>query len=213
MRGFVDSLIIVSEPFAVAYGMDALLHALVIDIGAGTTDFCVMNGRFPTEDDQRTLANAGDWVDRQLHTALQEHHPEIKVSIHTVRDWKEKMSFVSSSKKPVLVTVPIGGKPTEIDITSEMKLACESLVPPISETMLALIAAVESEYQAKVRDNIILSGGSSAIPGLSESLTRSLEPFGGGKITVVNDSIYVGSDGGLTLAQDAPKTDWEKLPD
>ena len=42
------------------------LGALVIDIGAGTTDFCVMNGRLPTEDDQRTLTLAGDWIDEQL---------------------------------------------------------------------------------------------------------------------------------------------------
>ena len=38
--------------------------ALVVDVGAGTTDFCVMNGRYPTDEDQRTLPNAGDWIDR-----------------------------------------------------------------------------------------------------------------------------------------------------
>ena len=35
LDGIVDSLMIVSEPFAVAYGLDALLHSMVIDIGAG----------------------------------------------------------------------------------------------------------------------------------------------------------------------------------
>ncbi|MDX1385791.1 MAG: rod shape-determining protein, partial [Thermoanaerobaculia bacterium] len=66
MSGFVDSLMIVSEPFAVAYGLDALLHTLIVDIGAGTADFCVMNGRYPTDEDQRTLTQAGDSVDDQL---------------------------------------------------------------------------------------------------------------------------------------------------
>ena len=47
MKGIADSLMVVSEPFAVAYGTEALLHTMIIDIGAGTTDFCVMNGRYP----------------------------------------------------------------------------------------------------------------------------------------------------------------------
>ncbi|HEV7920554.1 MAG TPA: rod shape-determining protein, partial [Thermoanaerobaculia bacterium] len=66
MKGIVDSLLIVTEPFAVAYGLDALLHTMIIDIGAGTTDFCVMKGRYPTEEDQRTLTIAGDSIDAQL---------------------------------------------------------------------------------------------------------------------------------------------------
>src|SRR5688500_16686397 len=34
IEGIADSVMMVSEPFAVAYGMEALLHALVIDICA-----------------------------------------------------------------------------------------------------------------------------------------------------------------------------------
>ena len=48
MKGIADSLMVVSEPFAVAYGTEALLHTMIIDIGAGTADFCVMNGRYPS---------------------------------------------------------------------------------------------------------------------------------------------------------------------
>src|SRR5919204_6343368 len=82
MKGIVDSLMIVSEPFAVAYGLNALLHTLIIDIGAGTTDFCVMKGRYPTEEDQRTLELAGDAVDARLAALLREHHPQAQFSIH-----------------------------------------------------------------------------------------------------------------------------------
>lgn len=211
MRGFVDSLMIVSEPFAVAYGLDALVHALVIDIGAGTSDFCVMRGRYPTEEDQRTLPNAGDWVDEQLKTVLSERHPGLSVSIHTVREWKESHGFVGDAKGPVRVTVPVGGRPTELDITEEVRAACEGLVPPVAETMLDLIAGVESEYQARVRDRVILAGGTSALPGLAAALEASLGEFGGGSVTMVEDPVFAGSDGGLALATDAPRSDWEKV--
>ncbi len=69
VKGVADSLLLVSEPFAVAYGMDALLHTMIIDIGAGTSDFCVMNGRYPTDDDQRTLTHAGDSVARSMSSS------------------------------------------------------------------------------------------------------------------------------------------------
>ena len=207
----VDSLMIVSEPFAVAYGLEALLHTMIIDIGAGTTDFCVMNGRLPSEDDQRTLTQAGDFVDDQLMRLTRERYPEAKFSIHMVRTWKEEGSFVGESKTPVVVTAPVNGKPTELDITREMRQACESIVPPMAESMLDLLSRVQPEYQEKVRNNIVLSGGTGLIRGLGQRLEQELTAVGGGKVKVVKDPIFVGSDGGLSIAMDAPDTDWERL--
>jgi rod shape-determining protein MreB len=207
----VDSLMIVSEPFAVAYGLEALLHTMIIDIGAGTTDFCVMNGRLPSEDDQRTLTQAGDFVDDQLMRLTRERYPEAKFSIHMVRKWKEEGSFVGESKTPVVVTAPVNGKPTELDITREMRQACESIVPPMAESMLDLLSRVQPEYQEKVRNNIVLSGGTGLIRGLGARLEQELVAVGGGKVKVVKDPIFVGSDGGLSIAIDAPDTDWERL--
>ena len=212
MSGIVDSLMIVSEPFAVAYGLDALLHALIVDIGAGTTDFCVMNGRYPTEDDQRTLTTAGDSIDEQLNHFIAERYPEVNFSEHMVREWKETNAFVGESEKRVKVEAPVRGKPTEIDITNEIRSACESVIPPVIESMLELIARVEPEYQAEVRNNVILCGGSALIENLGGFLEEALKEYGGGKVRVVEDPVFVGSDGGLAIAQDAPEGDWEKLP-
>jgi rod shape-determining protein MreB len=211
MDGIADSVMLVSEPFAVAYGLEALLHAMIIDIGAGTADFCVMQGRYPTEEDQRTLPNAGDSIDDRLLKLMQEHHSEAQVSIHMIRDWKEKWSFVGEPKNPVKVTVPAKGKATEFDITSDMRVACESILPAISETMIDLLSRVEPEYQEKVRSNIILAGGSSLISGLSDALEKACSELGGGRVTVVTDPIFAGSDGGLAIARDASTADWEKL--
>ena len=211
MEGVADSVMLVSEPFAVAYGLEALLHALIIDIGAGTADFCVMQGRYPTEEDQRTLPNAGDSIDEQLLKLVREHHPEAQTSIHMIREWKEKWSFVGEAKQPVSVSVPVKGKATELDITGEMRAACESILAPVCETMLDLLTRVEPEYQAKVRDNVILACGTSLIVGLSQAIEKALAELGGGHATVVKDPVFAGSDGGLAIARDASSSDWEKL--
>jgi rod shape-determining protein MreB and related proteins len=211
MKGIVDSLLIVSEPFAVAYGLDALLHTMIIDIGAGTTDFCVMKGRYPTEEDQRTLTIAGDSIDAQLLKLVQEHYPQANVTIFMTREWKEKYSYVGNNRDPINVQAPVQGVPTDFDITAEMKAACEILLGPVVETMLDLLSRVEPEFQEKVRNNIILSGGGGLIRGLPEALESALRGVGGGKVKFMKDPVFIGSDGGLALAADAPEGDWEKL--
>jgi len=211
MKGIVDSLMIVSEPFAVAYGLNALLHTMIIDIGAGTTDFCVMKGRYPNEEDQRTLTIAGDSLDAQLLKLIEERYPQANVTVFMVREWKEKHSFVGDPPKRVLVTAPVKGVPTQFDITNEMKTACETLLPPTVETMLDLLSRVEPEFQERVRNNIILSGGGGLIRNLPRTLEEALKQVGGGKVTHMQDPVFVGSDGGLALALDAPDDDWEKL--
>jgi len=211
MKGIVDSLMIVSEPFAVAYGLDALLNTMIIDIGAGTTDFCVMKGRYPTEEDQRTLTIAGDSIDAHLLNLIEERFPEANVTIFMVREWKEKFSFVGESSQRALVTAPVKGVPTELNITNEIKAACDTLLGPTIETMLDLLSRVEPEFQEKVRNNIILSGGGGLIRNLPQALETALKQVGGGRVTYMEDPVFVGSDGGLALALDAPETDWEKL--
>ena len=79
-------------------------------------------------------------------------------------------------------------------------------------TMIELLAKVEPEYQADVRNNVILTGGSALTHGLGETLELALDEYGGGTVKRVDDPLYVGSDGALAIALDAPAGDWEKLP-
>ena len=102
-----------------------------------------------------------------------------------VREWKEQHSFVGEAPEPVIVTAPVNGVPTRIDITAEMQAACESIVPPIVETMLDLLQRVEPEFQERVRKNIILAGGGGLIRNLGPMLEKALERVGGGKVEVI----------------------------
>ena len=73
-----------------------------------------MRGRFPTEDDQRTLDIAGDSIDVLLLQQISEKHPEAQLSIFMARAWKEAHGFVGAPQGRVVVTAPIAGKPTKL---------------------------------------------------------------------------------------------------
>jgi rod shape-determining protein MreB len=79
-RESVDSVMLCSEPFSVAYGLDMLDDVLVIDIGAGTTDLCRMHGTMPEESDQITVTFAGDFVDDEIMKALKKSCPGAQFS-------------------------------------------------------------------------------------------------------------------------------------
>lgn len=211
VKEHADALMVVSEPFAVAYGLEALNNAMIIDIGAGTVDFCVMHGAMPTEEDQRSLTSAGDSIDRRLFDLLREEYPGSKFSETSVRAFKEKYAFVDGSSGKVKVEVPVGGKLTEHDITREMQSACEAILPPIVETAVDLISRYEPEFQEEVRQNIYLAGGGSLIRGLGDALEKALREYGPCKVETVDDPLYSGAAGALALAQDMPDEYWEDM--
>src|SRR5512135_2960501 len=118
---YVHSLMVVSEPFAIAYGMNLLNDALIIDIGAGTIDFCIMHGTIPSEEDQRTIFTAGDYIDEQLFNYLIEKYPNSKFNKNMVRQFKEKFSFVGDVGEEIQVELPVNGKPVMCDIKDEVR--------------------------------------------------------------------------------------------
>jgi rod shape-determining protein MreB len=204
-------LMVVSEPFSVAYGLGALDNTMIVDIGAGTVDFCIMHGTVPMEEDQRSILLAGDYVDEQLHKLLCEQHPEANFSLNMARRFKEKHGFVGEPKRRIKVEAPVDGKFTQFDITEELRKACESPMPAIIETVIDLIASFDPEFQESVRKNIILAGGGSQLSGLDSYLSEATRQFEPCTFTSINDPLFAGADGALALASDMPDEFLEKL--
>jgi len=211
VSGLLTAVMVIPEPFAVAYGSGMLQHTLVVDIGAGTVDFCRVHGAMPAENDLRTLYTAGDYIDELLFQLVKERYENAQFTIQMIRKYKEEYSLVSEIEQTISVEFPIAGKPVSCDITEEMKKACESIVPEIMEMIKALIATADPEFQGVLRNNILLAGGGSQITGLATLIERELADFCGGHITVVEDAIYAGSDGALKLAMDLPAGYWQQL--
>lgn len=208
---FVHATMVVSEPFAVAYGLGLLDNAMIVDIGAGTVDFCIMHGTIPQEEDQKTIVTAGDYIDQQLFNLLKEKFSDSMFNQNMVRIFKEQNSFVGNSVNQVKVEIPVEGKPVVHDITEEMKRACESIMPPVIETIMEMIARVDPEFQKTVRNNIVLAGCGSQIRGISDYIKDSLKSYGSCQISTVEDPLFAGANGSLALAQEMPKKYWKKL--
>ncbi|MFN0057958.1 MAG: rod shape-determining protein [Planctomycetota bacterium] len=208
---FCDSVIVCSEPFAVAYGLDFLNDTLVIDIGAGTTDLCRVHGTMPKPDDQRTHEVGGDAIDKSLLKLIGEKHPEVQISIHKVREIKERYSSVSRNMDKVSVQLPVAGKPKTYDLTELVYQACYTLVPPTVAALQDLIATYDPDFQEKMRNNILLGGGGSQIPGLGRAIEDALKEYGGGRVETVEEPQYAGSNGALKIALDLPEEYWKEF--
>ena len=211
-RESVDSVMLCSEPFSVAYGLDMLEDVLVIDIGAGTVDLCRMHGTMPEESDQITMNTAGDFVDEQLGKEIGEAYPQAQFTKQMVKAVKERHSTVDVNTETITVELPVEGKPTEFDITEQVRTACQRIVPPIVEGLGKLISTFDPEFQERLKGRVLLAGGGSQIRGLDRAIAEEMQrTLGGGNVIRIEEPIYGGANGALKIAHDMPEEYWEQL--
>ncbi|MEO0649207.1 MAG: rod shape-determining protein [Planctomycetota bacterium] len=208
----IDSVILCSEPFSVAYGLDLLDDVLVVDIGAGTVDLCRMHGTMPEDADQLTLTTGGDFVDQQLTERIKQAHPEAQFSLQMVKGIKERFASVEDQMPQAIVELPVNGKPQEFDLHEEIRGACLEVVPPIVDGLAQLISTFDPEFQDRLKNRVLLAGGGSQIKGLDVAVEREMrKALGAGKVLRTEESIYAGANGALKIANDMPDDFWEQL--
>ncbi len=211
-EGLVDSIMVVSEPFLVAYGLGMYSNTVVVDIGAGTLDICRMPGTIPDEVDQKTLLVAGNEIDEKFNELLKENNPGIHTNLQLVRKIKEEYGFVGDGPDKIELDFYVSGKLTTVDVAKELREACSIIVPEVLDNVRELIVTFDPEFMGAISKNIILGGGGSGIKGLSSLIESSLaEDLGTVVVTTVDDPIFSGALGGLKLAQELPVEEWEQL--
>ena len=211
-RATVDSVMLCSEPFSVAYGLDMLDDVLVIDIGAGTTDLCRMHGTMPEDADQITITYAGDFVDDEIMKELKRAFPAAQFTKEMVKSIKEKHSTVTDRVEPIVVPLPVEGKPTAFDVTDAVRNSCRKIIPPIVEGLGKLVATFDPEFQHRLKNRVLLAGGGSQIKGLDLAIEDEMKKrLGEGKVLRIEEPVYGGANGALKIAHDMPAEFWEKL--
>jgi len=211
-EGMLDSVLIASEPFTVAYGLGLLSINLIIDIGAGTVDLCRMHGVLPTEHDQITTFKAGDHIDHVFFELIKKKYPDANFTVNMLKKFKEGSASISKTGESLFINLPVKGKPKQLDVTEELKQACRAIVPEIVEGIQNLVSTFDPEFQDVLKENIYLAGGGSQIIGLREEIEKAMkETLGYGKVSKVDEPVFAGANGALMLCKDMPAEYWIEL--
>ena len=204
LRGQVNAIMVVTEPFATAYAIGEIMHSIVVDIGAGTTDIARISGTFPDESDQVTIVEAGDWIDEQLMGLIRKKYTGAQVTKDMVRKWKEEFSYVEGDDREQMVELSVEGKKQVVDIGDLVKEACGLIINKVGNALKQIVATADPEYQPVLRNNIILSGGGSLIDGIADAVAEEIADIGDVTVTCVDDPIEKVAAGAMALAQDMP---------
>ena len=204
LRGQVNAIMVVTEPFATAFGISEIGGSIVVDVGAGTTDIARIHGTFPTDEDQVTIQEAGDWLDIELMTLISKKFTGAQITKDMVRKWKEESSYVGGDTRTVEVNLSVDGKNQTVDIGDLIHEACELLIPKVGNAIKRIVAEADPEYQPVLRNNIILSGGGSLIEGLAERVAREISDIGDVNVWCVENPLEKVAEGALMLAGEMP---------
>lgn len=225
-QGIFDRILLVPEPFLAALGfrddtrlgqpgyVDPVTNSLFIDIGGGTSDLCLVQGYFPTREDQISIPFAGDAIDEILHTEMNRVYPNNGLSRMKVREIKETHSYVGPIRKPIDVRVIISGKAHTLDLGEALGRAANTLIDKIYPSLTALITRAPSDSVVSLLQNIIITGGGSQIKGIDTVLQKRLADDGyeAPKVKLAGQDYkrYVAL-GALKAARAARENQWQYL--
>ena len=224
--GTFDRILLIPEPFLAALGfrddgrvgqpgyVDPVTNSLFIDIGGGTSDLCLVQGYFPTRDDQISIPFAGDAIDELLHEELNRVYPNNGLSRLKVREIKETHSYVGPIRKPIDVRVIMGGKAHNLELGEALGNAANALIDKIYPALTTLITRASSDSVVALLQNIIITGGGSQIKGIDTVLQKRLADDGYEsprvKLAGQDYKRYVAM-GALKAARAARENQWQYL--
>jgi len=112
------------------------------------------------------------------------------------------------------VTVMVGGKMRNLDLTRAIQTGCDALLDRVYEMTRQLIARANPDTVSELLQNIIVTGGGSLIRGFGAALQARLaqEGFANPRVKVLGEKYkdYV-AKGALKAARHAKDRQWQTL--
>ena len=226
VTGIFERVLLIPEPFLAALGnredsrlgekdyVDPVQNSLFVDIGAGTTDLCLVQGYFPRPNDQISFPVAGDKIDELIQNELEQVYPDIRLTHLQIREIKEKHSYVGRSRRPIDEKVIVSGKSQTIEVADAVGNSCNHLLNKIFDSTRELIGRASPDSVGALLQNILITGGGSRIKGIDTELQNMLieDGFESPKVRTVGADYkrFVGV-GAMKAAHAARDNQWQIL--
>jgi len=224
--GVFDKVLFIPEPFLATLGLrdesrlndpeyfDPVRNSLFVDIGAGSTDVCLVQGYFPGPNDQLSTTFAGDAIDALIHEAILQTYPDFQLSLAKVREIKERYSYVMNPESPALVDIAIAGKTRRLDVTEQIGAGCDALLRHVLGLVKQIVGRADPESVPELLQNIVITGGGSLVHGFGVALQTLLveEGYENPKVSVIGANYKeVLARGALKAARQAKERQWQTI--
>lgn len=176
------SVCLIEEPLCAAFGAGIDPQqpngAFVVDIGGGTTDMAVVSQGSMSQTE--TVKIAGNAFDEEIARFLKEKYDTL-IGLRTAEEIKKTIGCAVPRTEEITMTVKgrsmLNGMPVSVEISSNEIYHC--LKPLLAEIAAAAQIMFERTSPQLVADittsEILLTGGSAELYGLSELFAETLE--------------------------------------
>lgn len=222
-RGLFDEMLFLPRPYLTALGLRIKQRTfpkppggatpfILVDMGAGTTDFCLADDNYPGRNRQQTLKFGGDQTDGLIAEAVRRQKPGFSPTRDQVRGWKDQFGFAGESAGRVLVKVAVLGEELDLDLTGALQTGCEVWVMRVVSTLQPMIERCRKDNGRM--PEIRLAGGGSRMSGLEEAVQTGLSRILGEEIAVSvvrENAKHLTAAGALFAARQAREEQWRRF--
>lgn len=223
LRGLFEQAVFLPRAYLAALGLKQQLaedsannaelgHAILIDLGAGSTEGCLVGKSYPTAGDLAAVAFGGDHVEAMIQEALRQEYPAFRPERSMVRCWKDEFGFVGEPASTVVVKVPLDTVERQIVLTGSLRRGCEAWLVHVAGIAETLYHRGTEKNEAPRQ--IFLTGGGSRLVHLVPALTTTLAQRGIGNVEVQlapEGEISLAAIGALHAARKVREDQWPRF--